>query len=401
MSLPLSGIRVLDLTSVIMGPYATQILADLGADVITVEEPGGTLSRVMTDGPHPQLSGLALNLLRNKRNVVLNLKMPAGREALDRLLRRSDVFVTNLRPSALARLGLTYAEVSANAPAIIYCQAQGWPLDSPRADDPAYDDIIQAATGLPDAELRARGSAQFAPTILADKVCGLTIAYAILAALVGRSATGAGRHVEVPMVDAMTSFMLVEHGAGAIGVPPQSPAGYRRVLVPQRRPQPTRDGWVSVLPYSRENYHALFRAGGREDLIGDERVRSARARVRNAGDLYEIVGQIVATQTTSHWLEFCAGAGIPASAVPTLDELVEGLPVATHPVAGRYHVSPQPVRLNDAAEPTVRRPAALPGEHTREILGEVGLAEQLVAAVLAEAGSPTRHRREPQPKETT
>jgi crotonobetainyl-CoA:carnitine CoA-transferase CaiB-like acyl-CoA transferase len=400
-SLPLSGIRILDLTSVIMGPYATQIMADLGADVITVEEPGGTLSRVMTDGPHPQLSGLALNLLRNKRNVVLNLKMPAGREALDRLLRRSDVFVTNVRPSALARLGLTYAEVSAIAPEIIYCQAQGWPLDSPRADDPAYDDIIQAATGLPDAALRARGDAEFAPTILADKVCGLTMAYAILAALVGRSATGVGRHIEVPMVDAMTGFMLVEHGAGAIGVPPQSPAGYRRVLVPQRRPQRTRDGWVSVLPYSRDNYHDLFRAGGREDLVGDERVRSARARVRNAGELYEIVAQIVATQTTSYWLQFCARASIPASAVPTLDELVEGLPVVTHPVAGQYRVSPQPVRLNDAPEPTVRRPAALPGEHTREVLDEAGAAEQLVQAVLAETGSPTRRRREPQPKETT
>jgi crotonobetainyl-CoA:carnitine CoA-transferase CaiB-like acyl-CoA transferase len=412
MTLPLTGIRVLDLTSVIMGPFGTQILADLGAEVITVEEPGGTLSRVMTAGPHPQLSGIALNLLRNKRNVVLNLKQPASRDALLALVRASDVLVTNLRPSAIARLRLGYDEVAAVAPRLVYCQAQGWPLDSERADDPAYDDIIQAATGLPDAALRAHGQAQFAPTILADKVCGLTIAYAVLAALVGRASTGAGCHLEVPMTDVMTSFVLVEHGAAAIPEPPLARAGYPRILVPTRRPQRTLDGWASVLPYSRDNYHDLFREGGREDLIGDDRVRSARNRVAYAGELYQIVDEIVVTKTTAHWRAFCARAAIPMSPVATLDELVGGLPLADHPAAGAYRVIPQPVRITPASQApgqapgqaavtTVRRPAALPGEHTSEVLAELGLTAKQIEVIRAEAREPTRQRRTAPAKEST
>lgn len=415
MTLPLTGIRVLDLTSVIMGPLATQILADLGAEVITVEEPVGTLSRVMTAGPHPQLSGIALNLLRNKRNIVLNLKMPESRQALLELLAASDVFVTNLRPSAIARLHLSYDEVSAVAPQLVYCQAQGWPLDSERANEPAYDDIIQAASGLPDAALRASGQAQFAPTILADKVCGLTIAYAVLAALVGRGSTGSGCHLEVPMTEVMKSFVLVEHGGPAIPEPPLGAAGYPRILVPTRRPQRTLDGWASVLPYSRDNYHDLFREGGREDLIGDERVRSARNRVRYAGELYEIVGEIVATRTTAHWAEFCARGSIPMSPVTSLDDMVGALPLAQHPVAGAYRVIPQPVRITAAgdqdheysgagdpagrADAVVRRPAALPGEHTAEVLAELGLSAEQIDRISAEAQEPTRQRYAARPKE--
>jgi crotonobetainyl-CoA:carnitine CoA-transferase CaiB-like acyl-CoA transferase len=402
MSLPLSGVRVVDLTSVIMGPYATQILADLGADVITVEEPGGSLNRMMSPGPHPQLSGIALNLLRNKRNVVLNLKQPAGHAALMRLIETADVFVTNLRPGALDRLDLGYPRVSSVRADIVYCQAQGWPSDSPRADDPAYDDIIQAATGLPDAALRAEGTPRFAPTILADKVCGLTVAYAIMAAIVHRLRTGAGQHVEVPMVDAMSSFMLVEHGAGAVGAPPQSSAGYQRILNPERRPQRCLDGWVSVLPYSRQNYEDLFREGNRDDLVSDERIRSARSRVRHAHTLYRDVAEIVATNTTAHWLAFCARVSIPATAVRTLDELVAALPTDTHPVAGQYHVTPQPVRFSAHSGTTVRRAAALSGEHTREVLNDLKFDAETVDTIMAETARPTRTKAvRPAPKENT
>lgn len=402
MSLPLSGVRVVDLTSVIMGPYATQILADLGADVITIEEPGGSLNRVMSPGPHPQLSGIALNLLRNKRNVVLNLKQPAGHAALTRLIETADVFVTNLRPAALDRLDLGYSGVSSVRSDIVYCQAQGWPSDSPQANDPAYDDIIQAATGLPDASLRALGTAQFAPTILADKVCGLTIAYAIMAALLHRTRTGEGQHVEVPMVDAMSSFMLVEHGAGAIGCPPQSSAGYQRILNSERRPQRSLDGWISVLPYSRQNYEDLFREGRRDDLVSDERIRSARSRVRHSHTLYRDVAEIVATNTTSYWLAFCARVGIPATAVPTLDELVAALPQDTHPVAGQYRVTPQPVRFSAHSGATVRRPAALSGEHTREVLNDLELDAGTIDTVVAEAAQPGRSKAvKPARKEST
>ena len=367
----LEGIRVVDLTSIVMGPLATQILGDLGADVITIEDPKGTLSRVMTPGPHPQLSGVALNLLRNKRNVVLDLKTAAGRDALLEVAAGADVWVTNLRPGTLGRLRLTYPDVASVRPDIVYCQAQGYPSDSESADDPAYDDVIQAATGLPDAFRRFCGEPLFAPTLMADKVSGLTIAYAVLAALFHRERTGEGQRVEVPMVDVMTAFTLVEHAGAATARPPQGDPGYQRILNPERRPQRTRDGWVSVLPYTRRNFEDIFRAGGRQDLVEDERIRTARARIDHADALYREVAEILTQRTTNEWLALCRSHGVPASPVPTLDQLVDELPEEDHPVAGRYKVIPQPVRFSRMSGPTVRRPAALSGQHTDEVLAEV------------------------------
>ena len=225
----LQGIRVLDLTSVVMGPMATQIL---GADVITVENAPGETNRVMGPGPHSALSGTSLNLLRNKRNIALNLKHPDGRGVLMRLAATCDVFVTNLRPSSLGRLRLTYDEVRHARPDVVYCQAQGFPADTDRANDPAYDDIIQSATGVADAARRAYGEPRLVPILVADKVVGLTIVYAVLAALFHRERSGEGQHIEVPMTQAMTAFMLVEHGAGGVSQPPTGPAGYQRIPYP-------------------------------------------------------------------------------------------------------------------------------------------------------------------------
>ena len=368
---PLDGVRVVDLTSIVMGPLATQIFGDLGADVITIEDPRGTLSRVMTAGPHPQLSGVALNLLRNKRNVVLDLKTPAGRDALLEVVATADVLVTNLRPGTLTRLRLTYEDVVPVCPDIVYCQAQGYPSDSDAADAPAYDDVIQAATGLPDAFRLFGGEPLFAPTLMADKVSGLTIAYAVMAALLHRQRTGEGQRVEIPMIDVMTAFMLVEHAGAATARPPQGGPGYQRILNPERRPQRTKDGWISVLPYTRANFEDIFRAGGREDLATDDRIWSTRARLDHADDLYREVAAIIAQRTTSEWLEFCQASDVPASPVPTLEELVDALPEDDHPVAGRYKVIPQPVRFSRTSGPTVRRPAALSGQHTDEVMDEV------------------------------
>jgi crotonobetainyl-CoA:carnitine CoA-transferase CaiB-like acyl-CoA transferase len=368
---PLEGVRVVDLTSIVMGPLATQIFGDLGADVITVEDPRGTLSRVMTAGPHPQLSGVALNLLRNKRNIVLDLKTESGHRAFLDLVATADVLVTNLRPGTLERLHLSYDEVAAVRPDLVFCQAQGYPSDSPAADAPAYDDVIQAATGLPDAFRRFGGEPQFAPTLMADKVSGLTIAYAVMAALLHRERTGQGQRVEVPMVDVMTAFVLVEHAGAATARPTQGAPGYQRILNPERRPQRTRDGWVSVLPYTRQNFVDLFRAGDRPDLAEDERIGTTRDRLDHADDLYREVATIIAGRTTDEWLDFCAAHDVPASVVPTLDELVDALPEDVHPVAGRYKVLPQPVRFSLMSGPTVRRAAALSGQHTDEVLAEV------------------------------
>jgi len=368
---PLDGVRVVDLTTVIMGPLATQILGDLGADVITVEDPRGTLSRVMTAGPHPQLSGIALNLLRNKRNVVLDLKTAEGRDALLAVVATAQVFVTNLRPGTLQRLGLSYEDIADVQPDIVYLQAQGYPSDSAAADAPAYDDVIQAGTGLPDTFRRMEGEPQFVPTLIADKVCGLTIAYSVLAALLHRERTGEGQRIEVPMVDVMTAFVLVEHAGAATARPPQGEPGYLRILSPNRRPQRTKDGWVSVLPYTRKNFEDIFRAGGRTDLVGDERIATARSRLAHIDSIYAEVAAILTQRTTEEWLAFCKAADVPASAIPTLEELIDALPEDDHPVAGRYKVIPQPVRFSRSTGPVVRRPAALSGEHNAEVMGEI------------------------------
>jgi crotonobetainyl-CoA:carnitine CoA-transferase CaiB-like acyl-CoA transferase len=368
---PLHGIRVLDMSSVIMGPLATQILGDLGADVITVEDPKGTLSRVMTAGPVPQLSGLALNLLRNKRNVVLDLKDQDGRQDLLDIAATVDVVVTNLRPGTLGRLRLTYDDVRQVRPDIVFCQAQGYPSDSPAADAPAYDDVIQAGSGMPDTFRRQGGLPVLVPSLVADKVSGLTIVYAVMAALFERERTGRGQQIEVPMIDVMTAFTLVEHAGAATAIPPQGPPGYGRILNPERQPQRTSDGWINVLAYTRRNYEDLFREAGRPDLAEDERIHSARSRIAHADALYRDVAEILVTRTTAEWLAFCVGVGVPASAVPTLEELVEELPEDEHPLAGRYKVIPQPVRFSLHPGPTVHRHAALSGQHDAEVAAEV------------------------------
>jgi crotonobetainyl-CoA:carnitine CoA-transferase CaiB-like acyl-CoA transferase len=379
---PLAGIRILDLTSVVMGPLATQTLGDLGADVITIESAKGETNRVMGAGPHPQLSGISLNLLRNKRNVALDLKQPEGREAVLRIAATCDVFVTNLRPAPLARLGLAYADVAAVRPEIVYCQAQGFASDSGRADEPAYDDIIQAASGVADLVHRVTGRPALFPTILADKVSGLTLTYAILAALFERERSGLGQHLEVPMVDAVSAFLLVEHGAGAIARPPQAEAGYQRILTEHRRPQRTADGWINVFPYAGAHFDALFGASGRDDLAADGRLATTRARAANPEVLYRVLEEVLATRTTGDWLAFCREHAIPASAVADLEGLVDALPDAEHPVAGPYKEIPPPVRFS-RTPPSVRRPAPLVGQHNREVLLEVGLTEADVDALEA------------------
>jgi crotonobetainyl-CoA:carnitine CoA-transferase CaiB-like acyl-CoA transferase len=380
---PLDGIRVLDLTSVVMGPLATQILGDLGADVITVESRDGDINRVMGRGPLRGLSGVSLNLLRNKRNISLDIAHPDGRAALLRVAAGCDVFVTNLRPGSVGRLRLRYPDVAAVRPDVVYCQAHGFPSDSPLADAPAFDDIIQAACGVPDVMRLANGRSDIMPTLLADKVSGLVLAYSIMAALVHRARTGEGQRVEVPMADAMRAFLLVEHGGAAIPQPPRGPAGYQRILTPLRGALQTADGWIAVMPHREAHWAALLHAAGYDELVGDPRL-SNRSLAREPGFGYATLGRVLATKTTADWLALCADAGIPAAAAPGLEELIDALPEADHPDAGRYKVIPPPARFS-ATPAAVRRPAPLAGQHTREILAEAGLTEEEIAR-LAEAG---------------
>lgn len=358
-----------------MGPYATQILGDLGAEVITVEPPRGDNNRSMGEGPLPQLSGVALNLLRNKRNVSLDFKTEDGHRALLAIAATCDVVITNLRPGTLARGRIGYADISICRPDVIYCQAHGYPSDGPRRNEPAYDDVIQTETGIADATSRLTGRPMISATIMADKVCGLTIVYSVLAALYRRAVSGQGEHIEVPMADTMTAFTLVEHGAAAIPLPPLGPAGYPRVLNTERGPWRTSDGWITALPYTKEQYDSIFAAGGREDLVGDERYATGRNRIANSPFLYHEVGSMLANGTTAEWLAFFRAHDVPAAEVGRLDDLIEELPVADHPHAGTYRVIPPPVRFAGAPL-SVRRPAPLIGQHTEEVLTEAGYDAQ-------------------------
>jgi crotonobetainyl-CoA:carnitine CoA-transferase CaiB-like acyl-CoA transferase len=366
-----------------MGPLATQILGDLGADVITVENARGDINRTMSAGPIAGLSGVSLNLLRNKRNVIIDIGRPEGRTAVLRIAAGCDVFVSNLRPGSLGRLGLSYSDIAAVRPDVIYCQAIGFPSDSAAADDPAFDDVIQAASGVPDLMRRAGLETALVPMLLADKVCGLVVAQSILAALFHRERTGAGQQLEVPMTDAMRAFVLVEHGGAAMCMPPRGPAGYPRILTPLRAPQRTADGWIGVQPHREEHWTALLREAGLDDLVGDPRLTN-RALWREPGFGYATLGRILATKSTADWLAFCSLHQIPAAAAADLDEVIDALPEAEHPRFGPYKVIPPAARFS-ATPASVRRPAPLPGEHTREVLAEAGLTDNEIRE-LEEAG---------------
>lgn len=364
-----------------MGPYATQILADLGADVIVIEDRNGDTNRSMGGGTYPGLSGVSLNLMRNKRSVGLDIKSADGCVVLAKLIATADVFVTNLRPGSRKRAGLTYDDIRSMRSDIVYCATAGFPADGPRADDPAYDDIVQAASGMGDIARRAGLPMSVAPTIMADKLSGMAMAQAITAALFHRLRTGEGADLTMAMTEVMRSFVLVEHGAGRILDPPVAPAGYPRVLDPGRRPQRTTDGFISVLPYERHHYEALFRAGGRDDLAADERLATRESRLEYSPDLYQEVAAIIGTRSTADWMSVLPGVGVPCTPIATLEDLIDDLDLAEHPHAGSYRVVPPIVAPFKTADHVVRRPAPLHGQHNGEVLAELGYQPDDIAAM--------------------
>jgi crotonobetainyl-CoA:carnitine CoA-transferase CaiB-like acyl-CoA transferase len=381
---PLQGLRVVELATVIMAPLACQILGDLGADVIKVEAAGGDHSRIMGGGPHPELSGVALNLHRNKRSVQLDLQQPKGREVFLRILDGADVLVTNMRPRALAKLELDYASVGASRPTLIYCEAHGFSLESGDADLPAYDDIVQAATGIPALTMAATDTVNYLPTILGDKVAGLTIVYAVLAALLHRASTGQGQQVEVPMFDSVLGFNLVEHLSRA--TVPGGKAGYNRILNPNRRPHRTKDGYIAMLPYSDKSWSDLYHAVGHEHELSDPWFQK---RLENPRPVYASLARILAERTTAEWLELAAELGIPAGPVPTVDEVIEDaslhrgvLTEAEHPVAGPYRSISSPARFSRSRR-AGRVEAPLLGQDTVAVLTEIGLTEDEIKELIA------------------
>ncbi|MFE7314384.1 CaiB/BaiF CoA transferase family protein [Streptomyces sp. NPDC057555] len=376
---PLQGVRVVELASVIMAPYAAQQLGDLGADVIKVEPPAGDMTRHYPPTRNPGMGVLALNLNRNKRSVVIDLKAPGGRDALLALIATADVFLTNIRPQALQRLGLGYEEAAAANPGLVYLNAQGFRSDSALGGHPAYDDIVQAASGLVWLNERVSGVPYFVPTVVADKICGLVIAQSALAALHHRDRTGQGQHVEVPMADTMLAFNLVEHLAAATLDPPEGPIGYPRALSSQRTASRTADGWMCILPYSDRNWRDFFTFVGRPELADEPRFATLPDRARNTDELYVLVREFTARHTNAEWQAFCDAASIPAAPVLSLEQAAasdyatEGglLQPAEHPTEGGYHLIGQPVRFWATPAGLHRHCPGL-GEHTDEVLAEIG-----------------------------
>lgn len=353
-----------------MGPYATQILADQGADVIMIENAEPDTNRIMGGGPHDELSGVALNLLRNKRSVVLDLKSEEGRAAVRKIAATCDVVVASMRPAALERLGVAYEQLRELREDLIYCQAQGFPLASPERDAAAYDDVIQAASGVADISQQVYGEGYLLPTIFADKVSGMAMAQAISAALFQRERTGKGCHIEVAMQRTASSFLLVEHGSKGITEPPMGEPGYARIMTTERRVHPTADGFIHVLPYQPKHYDALFAAVDWPELADRSRYANHRDALENSTSLYRDVRRVMATRTTDEWMAFCAERSIPAARVATLHDLIERLPVEQHPVAGGYHLTDTGAYF-DGQGAKLRRHAPLLGADTDDVLRDL------------------------------
>ncbi|MCG7361278.1 CoA transferase [Roseomonas sp. ACRSG] len=361
---PLAGVRVVDMTSVGMGPYATQILGDMGAEVIKVEAPEGDVFRSSAPAASPGMGAVYLNLNRNKRSVTLNVKQPADRDKLLTLIDGADVFVSNVRPLALARLGLAAETLCARNPRLIHVSAVGFGQDGPYAAAPAFDDIIQAMSGLADLQGRNAGAPAYVNTILADKAAGLTLAYAIPMALYERERSGLGQAIEVPMFETLVSFTLVEHMGGRSFDPPRGSMGYGRVLSPHRRPYRTADGFLALLPYTDAQWVRFFTLSGHEELARDPRYVSAATRAHHFDELYGDLARIVAGRSTQEWLDLLREADIPHSKVNSLDALFEDPHLKAtgffrhveHPTEGRLVATAPPVRFSRTPA-TIRRPA--------------------------------------------
>jgi crotonobetainyl-CoA:carnitine CoA-transferase CaiB-like acyl-CoA transferase len=387
--LPLSGITVVDLSSVVFGPLAGQILADYGADVIKVEAPDGDMTRVIGPAAEPGMASVFLGANRNKRGIVLDLKRPEGRAALMRLLATADVFMHNIRPQKLAAIGLSPDDLMKANPGLVYAGLHGFAEAGPYAGRPAFDDIIQGLAGFAGLMQLQSGTPNYFPTIAADKICAQVAAHAILAALLGRVRTGKGCFVEIPMFETIAAFNLVEHCYGMHFDPPLAPPGYGRLLNQWRRPLQTLDGHVCVLPYSDENWRRFFAEAGQPEIAADPRFASMRERSANIAPLYEAAARVVATKTTAQWLEICDRLDIPAGPINSLDQLFEDPHLAAtgffvevdDPRSGRLRFPGASVHF-DGADVPLRVPPRL-GEHTREVLAGAGLDAAEIDALIA------------------
>ncbi|MBR0873241.1 CoA transferase [Bradyrhizobium tropiciagri] len=391
MSGPLTGIRVLDLTTVIMGPYACQLLGDYGADVIKVEAPDGDVMRLSGPMRHPGMGHLYLSTNRNKRSISIDLKSSSGRSVLLKLAETADIIVYNIRPNAMTRLGLSYDDLREVNPKIIYVGAFGFSQRGPYAARPAYDDLIQGMSGIPWLSLQAGASEpRYAPTILADRVVGLQVALAATAALQHRNRTREGQRVDVPMYEGLLSIVLGEHLAGRAFEPPLGDVGYQRSLAHNRRPHRTLDGYICTLVYNDKHWRSFFEVIGQPAMFeADARFSSQGARLKHIDEVYGYLAGVLATRTTDEWLNSLTAADIPAARMNSLGDILADehlaaigyLRTSRHPTEGEIVEISVPTEWS-SAHPEISRHAPSLGEHSIEILHEAGIDEEHVNRLL-------------------
>ena len=392
MSAPLEGIRVVEMTSVVLGPYACQMLGDLGADVIKIEPPGGDTNRNL--GPHRNhrdMGSLYLTCNRNKRSVSLDLKSERGRNAALDIIRTADVVVHNFRPQAMERLGLDYAAVQAVNPQVVYCATYGYSRKGPYGNKGALDDSIQAASGVAVLQSMVEGEPRYLPTIIADKTTAMVVVQSVLAALFHRERSGEGQEIEVPMFESMVSFVMTEHLWGQTFEPPIGTAGYVRLMAKHRRPYKTRDGqYLAVLPYWDNHWRTFCELAGRPELAEDERFIDMATRLQNINQSYRVTGEIIATRDRADWLALLGETNVPMMVVNTLDDLIDDPHLvesgfwqeAEHPTEGRVRMSSPPMNFGRTPA-SIRAMAPRLGEHSQEILREAGLDQATIDSMLA------------------
>ena len=393
---PLDGIKVVELTSVVLGPYAAQMLGDLGAEIIKIEPLVGDTNRNL--GPSratENMSALFLGCNRNKRSIALNLKVDEGKSAALEIIKSADMVIHNFRPSAMQRLGLDYEQVKAVNPQVVYCATYGYSKKGPLGDKGALDDSIQAASGIAMLQSQVEGEPRYLPTVLADKITALNVVQAVLAALFHKERTGEGQEVEVPMFESMVSFVMTEHLWGKTFDPPIGEAGYVRLMAKHRRPYRTKDDkYMALLPYWDNHWKTFCEIARRPDLVTDERFLTMKTRLANIDESYRITGEIVLQHTRREWVDLLGNTNVPMMVVNTLDELVDDEQLLAsgfwqemdHPTEGRLRMTSSPI--NFAKTPTsIRRMPPHLGEHTEEILAEAGISQEKIAALLEQGAA--------------
>ena len=376
---PLAGIRVLDLSSVVLGPMAAQYLGDMGADVVKIEPPEGDITRSIGPRHSDGMGALFLANNRNKRSVVLDLKDADHRAVLYRMVEGSDVLLHSIRTSSAERVGISYAALSARNPRLVYCQAKGFSDAGPYAGRPAYDDIVQALSGLAMLQVIAAGEPRYVPSIVVDKVTAVHAAYAIALALFHRERTGRGQEVGVPMLETMVAFNSAEHLGGFVFEPPVGKMGHESVRQGLRRPFRTQDGYLCVLPYTDANWRRFFELVDRPDLVADPRFGTQSGRQRNLELVMGELARQIATRTNAQWLGLLGDADIPHAVVNDLEDLLHDPHLVgtgfwrmiEHATEGTLRLPANPIEMSDSP-PSIERPPPLLGEHTVEVLRSFG-----------------------------